>query len=511
VSLIALRAFGGGAKAATSTGGGGGVTLPGFLVFTQPDGVGNITRDTDQLSWKWIDQNLGIHVDWTNAPDSGEWQAQLGLIMASGNLPDFFIRITPQLAEQYGRQGALVSLTDIIDTKVPDLKAKMNANKAVQGMMTSADGKIYFFPRLLLDPRTRHYPGLMIREDWVKSLGLSMPDTVDDFYNVLKAIKAADFDKNGKTDEAPFMGDYKFLIWAFGAGSRGVNQFDDFFVENGQIKYGPTDPRYRTAVEYLNKLYGEGLITPSPSGDALTQGVLNETVASTYGSWAGYLTTYNKLLAGAGKNPGFRGITPLKGPTGERNALSHHTEIDLGMGGAISSTSKKTEDVARLFNFFYSKEGNILIDFGIEGDTYTMVNGVPTYTNKVLNHPTLSVLNYLNAYVSFVSGIPSELLVESYLPTLSPEGVEGNRITAAADVLNKKPPTLRFSDAEIVEVQALQRDIDTYVDENRDKFINGQLPFGQWNSFQTGLQQLRVSRLVELYNAAYQRFLAASR
>jgi putative aldouronate transport system substrate-binding protein len=140
-----------------------------------------------------------------------------------------------------------------------------------------------------------------------------------------------------------------------------------------------------------------------------------------------------------------------------------------------------------------------------------MVNGTPTYTDKVMKHPTLSVLNYLNAYVGYVSGIPSEQPIEHYLATLSPEGVEGNRITAAADVLNKKPPTLRFSDAEIVEVQALQRDIDTYVDENRDKFINGQLPFSQWNSFQTGLQQLRVARLVELYNAAYQRFLTVSR
>jgi putative aldouronate transport system substrate-binding protein len=117
----------------------------------------------------------------------------------------------------------------------------------------------------------------------------------------------------------------------------------------------------------------------------------------------------------------------------------------------------------------------------------------------------------LNAYVGYVSGIPSEQPIEHYLATLSPEGIEGNRITAAADILNKKPPTLRFSDAEIVEVQALQRDIDTYVDENRDKFISGQLPFSQWNSFQTGLQQLRIARLVELYNAAYQRFLAASR
>jgi len=306
------------------------------------------------------------------------------------------------------------------------------------------------------------------------------------------------------------MGDYKFIYWAFGVGSRAYNQFDDFFVENSQIKYGPTDPRYRAATEYLHRLHSEELII-NAGGDVLVQGIVGETVASTWGSWAGQLTALNKLLDSAGKNPGLRGIVPLQGPTGERNSLGHHTEIDLGAGGAISSTTRKADDVARLFDFLYSPEGQLLIDYGIEGDTYRMVNGVPTYTDKVANHPTLAVLTYANAYIAYMSSIPTVLMAEAYLATLSPEGVEGNRITAAANVLNKKPPTLRFSAAEITEVQALQRDIDTYVNENRDRFINGQQPFSQWNTFQAGFQQLRVARLTELYNAAYQRFLAASR
>ena len=506
--LIAAQVFSGGGQQ-SNTAGTGKVSLTAFSVYTPPAAAGNINSFADHMAWKIIEQKYGIHIDWQTVPDQ-DWAAQLGLVMASKALPDFFIRINPQLAEEYGRQGALMSLTELIDTKIPNLKAIMSNNKAVRGQMTSADGKIYFFPRLLLDPRTRHYPGLMIREDWVKALGLQMPSTVDDFYKVLKAIQAADPGKTGNKNQAPFMGDYNFLIWAFGVGSRGVNQFDDFFVEKGQLKYGPTDPRYRAGVEYLHKLYAENLIQPG-TGDVLTQAVVGESVASTYGSWAGILTSYNKLLASSGKNPGLRGIAPLQGPTGERNALSHHTEIDLGCGGAISSTTKKANDIARLFDIMYSKEGNTIIDFGAEGDTYKMVNGVPTYTDKVLKDPNLSVLNYLNAYVSHVSTIPTNLMVESYLPTLSPEGIEGNRITAAADVLNKKPPTLRFSSAEITEVQALQRDINTYVDENRDKFVNGQLPFSQWDTFQAGLQQMKISRLVELYNAAYQRFLAASK
>jgi hypothetical protein len=118
----------------------------------------------------------------------------------------------------------------------------------------------------------------------------------------------------------------------------------------------------------------------------------------------------------------------------------------------------------------------------------------------------------MNTYVAYSSCIATVVMPEAYLANLSPEGVQGNRITAEASrVLNKKPPSLRFTDAETAEIQALSRDIDTYVEENRDKFIDGSKPFGEWNAFQQGLQQLRVSRLTELYNTAYQRFLAASR
>jgi putative aldouronate transport system substrate-binding protein len=509
--LVTMRVAGKGSDQSSQTPAPAGqnrVSLTGFSVYTPPAAQGNITSFGDHLAWKVIDEKYGFQVQWHTVPDT-DWEAQLGLVMASGALPDFFIRITPQLAEQYGRQGALAPLGDLISTRMPALKAAMNENKAVAGQITSEDGKIYFFPRLLLDPRLRHYAGLMMREDWVQSLGLKMPQTTDDFYNVLKAAKQADFNKDGNKNEAPFMGDYKFLIWAFGVGSRGTNQGDDFFVEDGRIKYGPTDPRYRSALEYLNKLYSEGLIEPG-GGDTLTQKVLGESVGSTYGSWTSALTTYNKLLETDKKTPGLRGVAPLQGPSGERNALSNHTEVDLGCGGAISSTTKKADDVARLFDLLYSREGQLLIHYGVEGDTYRMVNGSPIYAEKVTNHPTLSMVNYINAYIGYRSTVPTFYMVESYLASLAPEGLTANEITAANGG-NKKSPSLRFNDAEIAEVQALQRDINTYVDENRDKFITGQQSFSQWNAFQAGLQQLRISRLVEIYNGAYQRFLRASR
>jgi putative aldouronate transport system substrate-binding protein len=503
LALTAMAAFAGGNTQNGQTGNAA-VSLSAWTVFDPPAVEGNITGFKDQAMWKYLEETQGIHIEWTTVPIA-DWSTQISLVMASGSLPDYFDRINPQLAEQYGRQGALISLTKIIDTQVPNLKKLMDDYKAVRGQVTSPDGSIFFFPRLLLDPRTQHYPGLMIREDWVKALGLQMPQTTDDFYNVLKAIKEADFNKNNNTNEPPFIGDYRFLIWAFGIGSRMQGHNDDFFIESGEVKYGPADPRYRRAVEYLRKLHADGLIR---NGNVQAN-IVSETSASTYGSWAGILTSYNKLLAAENKNPGLRGLAPLQGPTGERNALSHHTEIDLSCGAAISSTTKKAGEVAKLYNFLYSKEGQMLVDFGIEGDTYNIVNGTPVYSDKVLKHPKYSVLTYMNAYNAYSSCIATVLIPEAYLATLSPEGVEGNRITAEADAkLNKKVPSLRFTDAETKEIQGLSRDLNTYVDENLYKFVYGQKPFGEWDSFNQGLQQLKSSRLLEIYNTAYKRYKA---
>ena len=201
-------------------------------------------------------------------------------------------------------------------------------------------------------------------------------------------------------------------------------------------------------------------------------------------------------------------MAPLQGPTGERNDFSYNNEHYLG--AAISSTTRKADDVARLFELFYSREGQLLMNMGVEGDTYRMVNGVPTFTDKVLRHPTLSVSTYLQAYVSQNSYNPTVIMPEMYLATLTPAALEGNRITSAA-IMRKKLPELRFTASEAAEISALEMDINTYAGENQARFINGEQPFSQWNAFQQGFQQLRLSRLLELYSAAYQRFLAASR
>lgn len=60
----------------------------------------------------------------------------------------------------------------------------------------SFDGRVYGVYRA----RELGRSGVTIREDWLDNLGLEMPTTIDEFYNVLKQFKEGDPDRNGIDD-----------------------------------------------------------------------------------------------------------------------------------------------------------------------------------------------------------------------------------------------------------------------------------------------------------------------
>jgi putative aldouronate transport system substrate-binding protein len=478
------------------------VTVKGFGPFSPAGDAPEIESWNDQILWKEVPKRTGVTVEWEHVA-SAEWTAQLGLVMASGDLPDLIHQVNPVLAGQYGVQGALRPLQDLIKEHAPNLQKLLDENPSVKGQITSPDGNIYFFPRMLLDPKTQCFVGWAIRKGWVDEVGKEMPSTLDELYDVLKAIKEK------HPERYPYLFDPRPFIWEFGVGSRGPNNNNDFFIEDNQIKYGPKDPRYKEAVTYLNKLYSEGLIDPeyltinSGWSDEGLGRVTQEIGGLVVGSWAGFLTRFNQTLAADGKEADFVAMRP----PGEGNLLGRHNSVDAGVGGVITSTSEYAVEITRMFDYLCSEEGRLLVNFGLEGDTYNMIDGKPVYTDKVTKHPTLGILAYCNNYIGNVSTWPTVLMPESYIATLSdPEALEGNRMVAEEYSDDIKTPTLQFTDEERARVQELERDINTFIDENLHAFIMGDKDLSQFDDFLSVLDKMNVDELIQIYTTAYDRY-----
>lgn len=97
----------------------------------------------------------------------------------------------------------------------------------------------------------------MINKSWLDKLGLKVPDTIDDLYNVLKAFKEQDPNGNGKQDEIPFIELSNDLISPFGIADLNNNFM---VVKDGNAVYYPISEEYKEGLKWESKLFKDGLL-----------------------------------------------------------------------------------------------------------------------------------------------------------------------------------------------------------------------------------------------------------
>ena len=136
----------------------------------------------------------------TDAENTGRTEA-LNLMLAGGTIPDIVgsSRIK-DFVNQYGPEGAFIPLNDLIEEHAPNIKAYLDERPEIAAALKAADGQMYYIPYL---PDGKYGRAYWIRTDWLNNLGLEVPQTVEEFENVLRAFKTQDPNGNGEADEIP--------------------------------------------------------------------------------------------------------------------------------------------------------------------------------------------------------------------------------------------------------------------------------------------------------------------
>src|SRR5699024_5275242 len=86
------------------------------------------------------------------------------------------------------------------------------------------------------------------------------------------------------------------------------------------------------------------------------------------------------------KNPQSN-VTAIRYPVENKGDIPKFTDetqlYSTAGSAAISANSKNKELAARFLDYSYSEEGYMLNNFGIEGESYEMKDGYPTYTDTI--------------------------------------------------------------------------------------------------------------------------------
>ena len=314
--------------------------------------------------------------------------AAFNLLLANGEMPD--IVGGKGLRTQFnthGPKGMFVPLNDLIEEHAPHIHQYFQENPEIIQAVSAGDGNLYHIPYI---PDGKFGRAYYIRTDWLKQLGLEIPDTVEDLYHVLKAFKNDDPNGNGIADEIPYFVRSRFelvrLVTLWDARSTGTDTAHDFYVKNGKIRHGYLEENYRVGIRNIAKWYSEGLIDADVydrRGDVRKE-LLGSNVGGMTHDWFASTASYNDRLADTIEGFEFSPIAPPKTPSGKR--IEEHRRIAIKPGGwAITSNNQSPIETIKYFDFWFSPYGKRLANFGIEGSEYTVIDGMPVFTDEVLN------------------------------------------------------------------------------------------------------------------------------
>src|SRR5690606_12840590 len=142
------------------------------------------------LFTEWYTNRTGIQVEFTVAPPSEEREI-LNLTLASGELPDVIVGFTidPSMLAIYGAQGTFLPLNDLIEEQGYYIKEVFEGSPQVKPLITSPDGNIYGLPQVNECFHCFYSQKMWINQTWLDNLNLELPQTTEEFFNVLMAFK----------------------------------------------------------------------------------------------------------------------------------------------------------------------------------------------------------------------------------------------------------------------------------------------------------------------------------
>ncbi|MDR0568419.1 MAG: extracellular solute-binding protein [Spirochaetaceae bacterium] len=331
----------------------------------------------------WIQEKLlkdeNIAVTFTPVPRNAEIPA-LNNLMAAGNAPDICVTYTAAVIDAYRDQGGLYDVSPYADSPIlKDLKAFLGPDPAAQGRdlirryEDRNTGKLYAIPAKRIDTAA----GIaFIRKDWLDKLGLSIPETTQQFFDALTAFK----EKIPESRTIPFA----MLTFDMPAGGLIVDSFTDPGIsDKDRWIYSNTMliPGAKEGYRFLNKMYNAGLIDrdfPLYNNYADWFTVIKSGVVGSFiDLWYRPLDPSNRVLAGLKENvPGAEliAVDPFKNAEGVTRKTSYDVTGILSM---IPAFSKNPESALRYLNWLSKYENMNFLQIGPEGITHDLVEGLP--------------------------------------------------------------------------------------------------------------------------------------
>lgn len=449
---------------------------------------------------EWQKQT-GINIEVKEAADN----AALILNLSSGEYPDIVMMY------ENAYNGGLTSIIEdelainLMDYAeyMPDYLNLVNGVEDYRRYVTNTDGGVYFFANFFdTDNGAVHWRGMVLRQDMLDQLQMDVPQTNEEFYNMLVAMR----DQLGC--DIPLAGNWwQSVLFDDGFASTEYGLVNaSGYQKDGKYHYGSYEPEYRDYLAFVKKLYDEGLMDPNfqTTDEATSQASL---LSGETGAHPTSCARINTISARAtDENFKLVAVSSLDASDGTKAYFSQTDSLTPARVNAyITADCDQPELAVQLFNWLYTEYGTIVADFGPEGKCWEYnEEGVPTFTEYMTaNESGLSLDQML--YVESMMNRPKvSTLAASEQRFPMEEQRAALSIWHETDSFTYLLPSYSISDAELsTEATSLWTDLSTYITESRVKFITGELNLeADFDAYLAQLKTMGMDRYIEIQQIA---------
>jgi|GEM_PF-3720318 len=514
------------------------------------------TSFDDWWWWDFMETITGVTVE-PVLVDKTVYNEQLAIILTSGDMPDVIWHgfSNSEIVDYGVRQSLFLPLNEYVENRelMPRLNAALDRFPEARTGSYCYDGNIYGLPIVnSYVMNTASALRAIFDNNWLKAAGIEdyqSLETLDDFYNALKASVAVDFNGNGEADEvgwSQFWGNdgkngmqyvVAYILSAYNISTTNGILGIDLDTNQGGLTALMDD--YYPALQFLHKLYEEKLLDNdlfSQTDPDLTTKMSNgQNIFSTYWN-PGYMLAYandgndafwNYELIWQTPFVAEAGQTPIA-PVGSRQAFNR---------SVITKDCDNVELAVKWLDVCYDPWVSKCYwhgpTFGTEEDYFQIgvatspddplrgsweeaktIHGVPEMNDSefLSRNNTLIRASVAGVDDTFWSCYTEEGIAKTggeagyhalkdwcqqYLDEIAPY-----------EVLNY--PNLYFTEDDVRTINDFTSDVETYVIENTAKFIAGDLELNDenWAAFKAGVLACGGNELNKVYADGYAAYMA---
>lgn len=433
-----------------------------------------------------IKEAIGIDVVIVGQVNPSNQYEKPNLMLAAGETLDIFQvpSSTVNGWRRYMADDLILPLNDLLDRYGQDFVKRQNPEAFK--FNTDPEGNIW----AVADEQPANPNYFFMRKDWLDQLGLTAPETVEEFERVMLAFKQL-----GCEGFTPL---WSNALGAWLAGAYIPTATANYQDTDGKVKPWFTHPGYKQYLETMRRFYEKSVIhkeyftlTYQQSLDIFMSGRSGSSV-----NWKGlnYLIDEETMQ----KNIPTAELTflkPLRGPAGAGTPISAPVTADV----MITASSKVPEAAMRYLNWSMgTDEGWLLTFYGIENQDYRWVDRSKGLLTKLTDLPERERYYY--------AIFASARTTYNYLKFSTSE-----KAAAAASLVNDPArfPLLvpvdfgvYYDTAKFSSTSKLT-DMNTLINESFARIVTGASPVSEWDNFLAQWYRMGGTEYIDFLTTTY--------